>query len=291
MLAALLLHATAQNGPLIEYKPDPRIVLSGVMLTPAQHDERAAVLEDKLLVLHWKIGGGEVMFVGARHVYDPESPDIKQMQELWEQFRPTIAFLEGRSATGASTIAEGVKTHAEGALTSVLASDTGIDRFTWEPPAEVEFAEARKQCGDKASLAFCFLRGYYGDRRTRPVSEATASFMLQRRQSDYGFEKLFANLREFDDFMKAEFPDIKDWRTAEERVLWPGTEHTSLNKVANLVNLARDQHLMRCIIDAARKDHRVWVTAGRSHVINYEPVLKASTNPKELELTTKRPWG
>ncbi len=290
MLTALVL-AALQEGPLLEYKPDPKIALAGAMLTPEEHDNRSGALGNKLLVLHWQIGGGEVLFVGARHVYDPASPDIKRMQELWDQFRPTIAFLEGRGVTGAETIEEGVKTNAEGAVTSIKAKEWGIERYTWEPPKDQEFAEARKQCGDKPALAVLFLRGYYGERRIRSVSEATASFMLMRRQTEYGFPKLFNNLREFDDYMESNFPDVKDWRTAEERVLWPGVEHTALNKVSNLVNLSRDQHLMKCIIDAVRKGHKVWVTAGRSHVINYEPVLKATTSPKELELSTPRPWG
>jgi hypothetical protein len=289
-MSLFVLFALATPGQLLQYEPDSSITLKGEMLTFAEHDRRTSLLAQSPYVLHWKIGSGELMYVGIRHTYEAADPQIALVKDLWSKFKPDTAFIEGRSISSSTTIENAVKSAGEGGATAVLARGANVPVYTLELTRESEIRPIVARFGEKNAALFVTLRGYFSERRTKAVPDGSVSFMLARRQAQFGLGRAFASLDEMDAFWKASYGGLGDWRSAEERVMWPGEERTDLNRMANMSNRLRDEHMMRSLIDACRKGKRVFATVGRSHVLNQEPVLRASAPPQELEHTTKRPW-
>ena len=88
-------------------------------------------------------------------------------------------------------------------------------------------------------------------------------------KSDYpGIENAFELLADLDAAWNKYFPNGPDWRDVSDEVGLPGY----MSEVDG--NIARDEHLVRSIIDLVQKGERVFVVAGVSHSVKIEAALR-----------------
>lgn len=277
-----------------EYAPTTSLALSGAMLDSAGHDARVSLLDDGPYVLHIEskgasVGGGALLFFGSRHSKDPDHPQQAALRRVWEEFKPTIALVEGRMSFFVGAETQGIRLFGEGAVVYSLAERAGIPLYTLEPPLEVEIA-ALKEIGDRTQVAlFRVLSGYMSARRGGPVSDFKIGRLLSRRAAP--LTDALPDIAAFDAFFAAQFPQYPGWRDLPEQAMWPGRADTWLNLMATRANQVRDDHFNRTMLELTSRGERVLAIAGRSHTINLEPVLWESLQPAARgALSSARPW-
>lgn len=272
------------------YVPEPNIQLKGSMLTFAQHDERYQSLGKGLYVLHWKVGKGELLYIGTQHTKDPADAQFILIEQYWDAFNPDIAFYEGRGPNVQAERDRTIQSSGEPGLVLFMSKRDQKDVWSFEPTMEDEVAPLLDSFDKKDIVLKLVLSGYYSDRRGGAVADWRVALSLARRQKQYGFGEVFKDLASLDAYWNEKYGALGEWRTAEESVQWPGVEHTTLNAIANASNRVRDEHMMRTIVDLMRKGKRALIVVGRSHVLNQEPVLQETLQPQEFVFTSKKPW-
>ncbi len=278
------------------YTPSASITPVGVALGSDGHDARVTMLElEAPYILHIEPEGdgtaakGSLLYFGSRHSKDPNHPQQAELKRAWEQFKPTVALVEGRMGFFVGLKDQGIGVFGEGAAVYAMAEKAGIPIYTLEPPLEVEIA-ALKECGDNEQVAmFRVLSGYISARRGGPVSEFKISRLLAKRAAP--LTDKFPDAAAFDAYVGSQFPDMGPWRDMPEEAMWPDGDDTLLHKMATRSNKVRDAHFVRTMMDLVNRGERVLAIAGRSHVVVWEPVMWESLQPAHFgELSSPRPW-
>lgn len=280
------------------YTPGAGVVARGVALDSAGHDARVSLLgRDAPYVLHvepegagGQAGKGALLFFGALHSKDPAHPQIAELRRVWNEFKPTVALVEGRMSFFVGTRAQGIRVFGEGAAVYALAEDAGIPLYTLEPPLAIEVA-ALEECGDRTQVAmFRVLSGYVSARRgSGKVSDFKVWRLLRKRAAPLT-DKL-PSIAAFDACFASQFPDAPNWREMPEEAMWPGKNDTLLHRMATRSNRVRDEHFVNTLLDLTRRGERVLAIAGRSHVVVLEPVLMESLGPaRRGGLSSERAW-
>ncbi len=259
------------------YAPDPKIELKGNRLTGAEHDSIYPKTTFPY-VLDLKANNGRLLFIGVQHTSDPSSPQLKKVEELWNEMKPDVALVESRLRPFSGKLEDAAK-RGEPYFVYGLAHRAGAEIYSLEPEAKVEGAALAKAESPERALLWVTLRGYLTDRRNaggKPVSDITVAFMISRRATEYGLETGIKTLKDFDAQWAKDFPNGPDWRTMDEKMMWPGEEKSYLNHLANVANEVRDEHWAKTMVDLTRKGKKVFAVGGASHTIILEPVLRAT---------------
>jgi len=276
------------------YTPGSIASVLGQKLDSAEHDLRYRQLDPGGYSLHIvprnaSAPKGSLLFFGALHSKDPEHPQLVTLRKVWQEFKPTVALVEGRMGFFVGTSRQGIGIFGEGAAVYALAHEAGIPLYTLEPPLEVEIA-ALEECGDRTQVAmFRVLSGYMSARRGGPVSDFKIQRLLSKRAAP--LTEALPSIAAFDAYFAAQFPEQPRWRELPEDAMWPGKTDTLFHRMATSSNAARDEHFVRTLLDLVNRGERVLAIAGRSHTIVLEPVLWESMQPADRgHLSSLRPW-
>lgn len=79
-------------------------------------DEYAKVSHGYPYIVELQIGKGSLLYFGARHIYDPKNPQMAQIEKLWKEFRPTVAYHESSGTSLSKTADEAVSKSGESGL-------------------------------------------------------------------------------------------------------------------------------------------------------------------------------
>lgn len=189
------------------------------------------------------------------------------------RFQARYCLIESRTLTFNGSLEDAAK-RGEPFFVLALAKQSKTDVGSLEPDPKVEGAAlAASETSERAHL-FLTLRNYFYKRRTQPnIGDANMQLSLAFRASEYGLASKLKTVADLDALWKADFPSL-DWRTVEEKVMWPGKEHTYLNRLANISNKIRDEHWAKTMVGLVRAGKRVFVVGGASHAICLEPILR-----------------
>ena len=83
---------------------------------------------------------GELLYFGAHHSFSPDDPQLTQIEDLWDEFRPTLAFNEGGHPPVEPSREEAIRKYGEPGLVRFLAARDGIPVTTLDPSREQEVA-------------------------------------------------------------------------------------------------------------------------------------------------------
>src|SRR5262245_16834836 len=87
-----------------------------------------------------QIGKGALFYFGATHTNDPKHPQIAQIEKLWRDFKPTIAFNEGGAPPVVKSVDEAVSRYGEPGLARFLAARDNVPVHSLEPDRADEVA-------------------------------------------------------------------------------------------------------------------------------------------------------
>jgi hypothetical protein len=240
------------------------------LLSYAQHDSLDRRPPYLFRILH---GGGELLYFGAAHTTDPHDAQVRQIRELWAGFRPTVALAEPRLGLFMGGLAQGVRQFGEAGAVYALARRDGVPVHTLEAPLEIEMQAVLAEWPATQAAAYYVLRAALG-RESADAVEDEARQLVVKRTRWPGLENALDYAR-LDSLMRAEFPEVPDWRTLPQSVTWPGRTDTFLNRVSTSVNRFRDEHMLAVLATLLGRGERVFAVVGSSHVVMQEPALRA----------------
>lgn len=102
---------------------------------------------------------------------------------------------------------------------------------------------------------------------TAEDSEKIVAESIRKRSNYPGIENAFESLDDVDAVWSKYFPSGPDWRDVTDEYGLPGY----LSEIDG--NIARDEHLVRSIIDLVQNGERVFVVAGVSHAVDRKSVV------------------
>lgn len=112
-------------------------------------------------VLKLSAGRGRLVYFGARHTYDPNDPQLAQIEKLWSKLKPDIAFFEGADPENIPTpvkTREEIVRGGEPSFVLFLASRDGVPVKTLEPSRRDEIALLLKKYSPEEVKVFYVLR-------------------------------------------------------------------------------------------------------------------------------------
>jgi hypothetical protein len=229
-------------------------------------------------ILRIQYGEGALLYYGARHTYEPTDRQIAQIEQLWSEFRPTLAFSEGGVRPASAGVAEAVRRYGEPGLVRVLADRQQVRIRSIEPPPDEEMAAMLRAWPAERVKLFYFLRAMLGYGRGGPQQPVTAYAAAQlaglARIRGLGGPPL--TIGDVEVAVAKLSPPLPDWRAVPESWFDPARSEAFTNEFARQLSVFRDEQMLRNLVAAVRAGERVFAVVGSSHVIMQERALKAA---------------
>jgi len=236
-------------------------------------------------IVELKIGKGALLYFGAQHNYDPKNAQVAQIEKLWKEFRPTVAYHESIGTSLSKTVEEAVSKSGESGLVLFLAARNKIPALSLEPNRNDEVAMMLKTYTPEQIKVFFVLRQVpqFNDRKNEQTIEEFIPIFLRNVSYIPGLENAPPNtVTEINKSCLWLSPQLQDWRTADRSWSDPAARKAYTNQIARLSSEFRDLHMVKLLIDKVKQGERVFAVVGGSHVVMQEPVLKSvSTNAPE----------
>jgi hypothetical protein len=212
---------------------------------------------------------------GARHTSDPSDPQLRELERLWREFRPQVAFSEGGIRPSARSMGEAVARFGEPGLLRLLADRDHVLLQSLEPREDAEAAALSPQFPPGQVKLFYILRDLSsdspGDNRSLDEKRQAALESARRRQRLTGPPN---SLKELDAVASRLVPELKDWHSIPRSWLDPTGADTFLNEIARRSSDYRNCYMLPLIDHTVREGKRVFVVVGGSHVVMQEKALR-----------------
>ncbi len=274
LIYLVLLLAGCSNSKIPHYSPYSELP-DVAFRTSAQHD---SVMADKEWPYIWE-AGDNLLYFGSWHTNDADDPQISQITELFTAFDPTVAVTENAGGRHLPGVRRAIHSLGEFGQVIHLGREAGIPVYSLEPTWDDEIELILQRYSRQEATIFYTLRVYLqerGEERDPDRMNKLALHLLEKRGSRPGLDGALTTLDQFDTAWRTSFGDERDWRTLPNEAIWRRENGTLLQRIAEDVNLARDRHAVRVIMDLVRDGERVFAIAGGSHVVIQEPVLQAA---------------
>lgn len=243
--------------PTTAYKSTDSIVL--FKQYTGEH-ERPFLVKDK-----------RALIFGATHTKDPKDPQLAQLEDLWSEFHPTIALVEGRLGFLLPQFMDPVKELGEGGLVKALAHRDGIKIMNWDLSKKA-LADSLQHYFTREQIALQqILNPYFGNLRFgKPSSPENSIKEYLKRAAYVGLEDSIRSVADVDRLWKIYFPAGPDWRVTSDEHELPGY----LGELMAVSNDIRNRQLVATVKELTQKGERVFVICGSSHAYCVEPAFK-----------------
>ena len=265
------------------------LVFSGELFFGGQRESDILSLEEYVrlskkspYVLNLSGDGGSLLYFGAAHTYDPSHPQLAEVERLWIEFRPTVAFSEGSVRPLASSKQTAVARFSEAGLVRFLADADGIPVFSLEPERSHQVEMLAPIYSPGQIKLFFVLRQVTQYWRNPDRGVTLEDYLEPYVRHLNSIERLEAvdprSVSEIGDTVARLIPDLKNWTRVPSSWFAPLRNDSYTNHIARKLNELRDRHMVKLLIDAIKGQERVFAVVGFSHVVMQEPALRAKLN-------------
>lgn len=241
------------------------------------------------IVLYYKhSSGGELLYFGSSHIYDPKHAFVNLIESFWKVFNPTVAYWEGGDP-GKKTLLpvskeECIKSKGEPGLVRYLAREYQVTDATLEPPMQSIIKEQLKTFTQEQLIVSAILsQAAQFNKRKEQISDSIVLHMLSRAAA-FGFTDIPKNLDELKKSIKKHFPHLKNWKQVPEDMVAPkgaiAKNRNFIQHMGAISNNIRDRYMVKLLLEEVVKGKRVFAVVGASHIIQQEPAFEAFFNNK-----------
>lgn len=251
-------------GPVYAAERVGHIILPHRLRTMAEHDSALARNGGNPYILEIETpDAGALLYYGASHARDPKHPQIADITERWDAFRPTVALYEGRSrGFPYGALIEPFAGLPEPALVHKLARRDDVPLYSLEPAYEDEVAELLNTYSPEQVALYFFLRVYTSEAGGE-AKEGLALDLLGKRTDVDGLRGSLVTLRDVDRVWKRDFSDQVDWRVLQGEPGYLADISTDSRRI-------RGEHMVKILIDLVQNGERAFAVVGSGHVIRQE---------------------
>jgi len=228
-------------------------------------------------VLELARGRGQLLYYGAFHSVDLDHPQFSDIEQKWAAFRPTLALSEGSLWPLAATREEAIRKYGEQGLLRFLAARDGVPMKCLDQPRLLQSRHLRLYFSVQEVKIYMVLRqarvNQILGRSPDDLADMGAFLETMERYRSFRFPP--HSLADFEEFVKREFPELKDWRTIPEDYFYKKEKGKFLPEIHRFLMCYRDNFMLGILFSELKKGQRVFAVVGRSHVAMQEPVLRA----------------
>ena len=232
-------------------------------------------------VLRLEAPPGELLMFGAQHTNAPSHPELGEIERLWREFRPQVAFSEGGIRPPARSFDDAVTRFGEPGLLRLLADRDHVELRSLEPQEDEEAAALAPQFQPGQVKLFYVLRnlssGSAAGGRSLEERRRAALESARQRQRLTGPP---STLKELDAVAARLLPELKDWHSISRSWLDPTRADTFLNEIARRSSDYRNCYMLPLVVHAVREGKRVFVVVGGTHVVVQEAALRSALRPR-----------
>ncbi len=226
-----------------------------------------------------------LLYFGAKHTHDPKDVQVLQIENLWKEFHPDIAFFEGADPENKNPVViksvEEISQYGEPSLVTFLARRDGVQVHTLEPAKtdEITLLFSRKYTPEQVKLFYVLrqIPQFRNGKHNETMETYTQNVIggLSLRPELKGAPR---NLLEFEESCARLFPQMSDWRETPQEWFDPALLKplTYLNTVSRELSEFRDRHMVKLITEELKQGKRVFAVVGASHVVMQERALRAA---------------
>lgn len=229
-------------------------------------------------ILELETETGCLLYVGVIHSFDPGDPQFSTIERCWDRFRPDVALSEGNLRPPECTRDSAVRLYGEQGLLRWLASRDGIPVRSFDPSL-IEQARFLKRSYSAESVALYFILREAAVRRRLGLDfrlEVEAAGLLDRLRRIPTFRSLPRNPEDLKAGFRRIFPWVGDWTDIPAFFFYRVEEGGILARIHSRLNRYRDRIMSVRITRELERGGRVFAVAGRRHLIEQEPVLRAA---------------
>lgn len=158
---------------------------------------------------------------------------------------------------------------SEPALVHKLARRDEVRLYSLEPAYHDEVAQLLAISKPEQVALYFFLRVYITE-AGGVANDQLAVDLLAKRTNVKGLRRSLPSLAAVDTVWKRDFPGKENWRTLTTEPI-----HNYIPAISAESRRIRGEHMLRTLIDLARKGERVFGVVGSGHVIRQEWNLRA----------------
>lgn len=220
-------------------------------------------------------GSGELLMFGVRHTNDPRDAQIADIERLWHEFKPQVAFSEGGIRPAAPGPDQAITRFGEPGLLRYLADNSRVELCSLEPPEDQEAAAMAAQFPQEQVKLFYILRNLSSASDGRSLEERRHSAFQSVRQR----RRLTGppnSVKELNLLIARLLPQLPDSSSIPKQWFDPSRSDTFLNQIARGSSDYRNCHMVPLIVGTVRTGKRVFVLVGGSHVMVQEPALRSA---------------
>ncbi len=223
---------------------------------------------------------GRLVYFGSRHSWDPDDPQHRWIEDLWYQFRPTIALNEGGDPPTEPSAEEALRRQGEPGLVRYLAARDDVPVRSLEPLKESEINHLCTRFDPEIVTLFLVMRAYSSYRQNHPpeAAEGLLQDVLAYLADSPALSGGPMTPETFRTSMAHRFPGLKDWRDFPASMLDPVQRDQAwkeTNAVSQAASEFRDAHMVDLLLSLVERGERVFAVVGASHVVMQEPLLRA----------------
>ena len=224
----------------------------------------------KLSAYHLKLGDGVALLVlGTTHTNDPNDQQVREIEEQFEAFAPSLVLVEGGKWPVAATKKEAVMRYGEMGLAYYLANKNSLLAVDADPEFTAEIQHVVSVHGAEMTKLFYVLRmlRQFRDESDRtPLDSKIESWLKNPLFEEIAdFKGLIQTLPELDATTRKYIPTV-NWRDVKLGLADTKANTPQFNAIAATSSEFRDNYLTSLLVDRLLAGKRVLVVIGLSHM-------------------------
>jgi len=232
-------------------------------------------------ILNMDSRDGSLVYYGAFHKVDPSHPQFQDIEQKWENFKPTLAYCEGILWPLEKTRTNAIRNYGEQGLITYLAARDGIQIECIDPTLTEQAIYLKKSFPPHLVKVYYVMRQAAIDRMLKRDFNAAkcADRYLRKFRQIEGYENLPNNFREYKKLVSILFPGLDEWEKVPYFYFHHQESGDFLARIHKKLNSFRDQIMINKIVKALKRGQRIFAIVGRSHVVIQEAALVSLSSP------------
>jgi CRISPR/Cas system-associated protein endoribonuclease Cas2 len=228
-------------------------------------------------------GGGSLLYYGARHSDNPDDQQFLEIEYLWTQFKPDIAFNEGGDPPVEKTRNEAIRRAGEPGLIRFLAARDKVPVMSLDPTRSQQVIALRKKySAEQIKLFFILLqmteyqRIIGGDESPEEHLKKTINIL----NSEPGLDVEPKSISEVESVFARICPGQGSYKDAKPSWFDPTLTENTFNAISRDSSNFRDRYMLKLIARTVNEKKRVFAVVGASHVVMQEQAIREMLKEK-----------
>jgi hypothetical protein len=238
-------------------------------------------------ILNIKKGNKHLIYYGTKHSYNPGDKMFSEIEDLFTNLLPDIAFNEGGNNWPVINDRDStIKLTGDPGFIRYLSRKNNVPVTSIDPPDSLEYTYLLSKYQIKDILLMYFCRQieqlqHQGEMTDQEFNEDMSFFIKELKESGMPLSSEQSNIDFIIEYYESFFNRKFIWKEFDPTNYQPIYSKTVLNEIMRESTYFRDRYMVTKIEEALKSNDKVFVVMGGSHLVIQEPVLRHILNQYE----------